>query len=496
MTLIPVILSGGIGSRLWPMSRALRPKHTLSFLGAEESLFQQTLLRLSTLSESSGFSIASPIVVCHEEHRFLMAQQLQMLAKEHAYLLKTKLILEPEGKNTAPAIALAAMEVLRELSLSRDFVSNKTSSNVDSECLLLVLPSDHLMTNMSCFAQSLVKGVALAQAGGITAFGVTPTCPETGFGYLQMGKDHQVTRFVEKPDVETAQSFLDSGAYFWNAGIYLMSPDVYLDALKTHRPVMYQHIEQAFSGRQADHDFIRIDANAFHQCNAESIDHAVMEQTALAKVVPYKGNWHDLGSWDAVSGLSNKDAQGNTLLGDVITLETKDCYVQGEHRLITTLGVQDLMIIDTADALLVMHKDSAQSVKTLVQQLQTENRPEVRLHQQVHRPWGSYQWMAQGRGYQVKRLIVAPYAKLSLQRHQHRAEHWVVVRGTAQVTLGDAQFTLTKDQSTFIPIGKIHALENHHEEPLEVIEVQSGDYLGEEDIERFEDRYGRVGGNL
>ena len=465
MTIIPVILSGGVGSRLWPLSREHFPKQCLPLTDAQYSLLQQTANRTCALD------VSAPIVVCNEDHRFLIAQQLQEIGVTGA-----SIVLEPKGRNTAPAIALAALEAEHK--------------NLE-DALLLVLPADHVIRDVAAFEKAIQQAAELAALDALVTFGVQPTRPETGYGYIRAGDDFTVAEFVEKPNLATAQSYLDSGDFLWNSGMFLFKAKTYLSELACHRADISEAVTQAYQGRTEDMDFVRIDPEAFAACPEDSIDYAVMEPTKNAKVVPYAGDWSDIGAWDALYDYADKDAEQNVLLGDVMTENTNNCLVRAESRLVAAVGVNNLVIVETADAVLVMDKNNAQDVKKIVKRLTAEERDEHRFHTTAHRPWGSYQTVDLGDRHQVKRIMVKPGEKLSVQMHHHRAEHWVVVSGTAKVQNGDKEILLTENESTYIPVGVVHALENPGKIPLELVEVQSGSYLGEDDIVRFSDRYGR-----
>ncbi|MEP0071335.1 MAG: mannose-1-phosphate guanylyltransferase/mannose-6-phosphate isomerase [Marinomonas sp.] len=465
MKVVPVILSGGVGSRLWPLSREFFAKQCLPLIDREYSLLQQTLLRVLS------FHVSAPIVVCNEDHRFLIAQQLQEIGVKDA-----SIVLEPKGRNTAPAIALAALEA-------------KYKEQEDT--LLLVLPADHVIRDVAAFEKAIVKATELAKDKALVTFGIQPTRPETGYGYIRGGENYAVAEFVEKPDLDTAQQYLASGDYLWNSGMFLFSAQVYLDELSSHRQDIFKAVSLAYDQRSEDMDFVRVDAEAFSNCPEDSIDYAVMEPTQNAKVVPYAGDWSDIGAWDALYDYADKDQDQNVLLGDVMAEGSSNCLVRSESRLVAAVGVQDLVIVETADAVLVMDKNQAQDVKKIVKRIQTEGREEHMFHTTVHRPWGSYETVDLGDRHQVKRIMVKPGEKLSVQMHHHRAEHWVVVSGTAKVQNGDNEILLTENESTYIPVGVVHALENPGKIPLQLVEVQSGSYLGEDDIVRFSDRYGR-----
>ncbi|WP_239544399.1 mannose-1-phosphate guanylyltransferase/mannose-6-phosphate isomerase [Marinomonas foliarum] len=465
MKIVPVILSGGVGSRLWPLSREYFAKQCLPLVDKEYSLLQQTVLRTLSLE------VADPVVVCNEDHRFLVAQQLQSIGVK-----KSTILLESKGRNTAPAITLAAFEVLRDQS---------------DDTLMLVLPADHVIRDLAAFEACIKQAVDLAKEGALVTFGVEPTRPETGYGYIRAGERFSVMEFVEKPNLEKAQFYLDSGEYLWNSGMFLFRAKAFLDELVAHRDDIFQAVSLAYQQRSEDLDFVRIDADLFAQCPAESIDFAVMEPTKKAKVVPYVGDWSDIGAWDALYDYADKDADNNVLLGDVMAEGSVNCLIRSESRLIAAVGVQDLVIVETADAVLVIDKNNAQNVKQVVKRIKAEGREEHMYHTTVHRPWGTYQIVDAGERHKVKRIIVKPGEKLSVQMHHHRAEHWVVVSGTAKVQIGDREISLTENESTYIPVGVVHALENPGTVPLELIEVQSGSYLGEDDIVRFSDYYGR-----
>ena len=470
LTLFTIILAGGQGTRLWPLSRMRHAKQFLDVTQSGLSLLQQTLLRLQPINT------LAPLLICNEEHRFIAAEQLRQLN-----LTQSKIILEPVGRNTAPAIALAALHA--------------TAQGHDP--LLLVLAADHLIQDPLTFQHTVLSACPLAEAGHLVTFGIVPTHAETGYGYIQKGDalgevGFTVSRFVEKPDAQTAAAYVESGEYCWNSGMFLFRASRYLDELNASRPDILEACQAAMLDTAADLDFIRVDAQAFAACPEDSIDYAVMETTQQAAMVPLDAGWSDIGSWSALWEVSEKDAQGNHLTGDVLTLNTRNTLIKGEKRLIATVGVEDLVIIDTQDALLVAHKDQVQDVKKIVEQLKAQGRTEHLNHREVYRPWGVYDSIDNGERYQVKRISVKPGAKLSVQMHHHRAEHWIVVSGTAKVTNGDKTYLVTENESTYIPIGQVHALENPGVIPLELIEVQSGSYLGEDDIVRFEDRYGRA----
>ncbi|MCO6055380.1 mannose-1-phosphate guanylyltransferase/mannose-6-phosphate isomerase [Pseudomonas sp. MOB-449] len=469
MMLLPVIMAGGSGSRLWPLSRQLNPKQFLA-LADNVTMLQATIARLD------GVVHGVPCLICNEQHRFLAAEQLRQMGLEAAQIL-----LEPEGRNTAPAIALAAL--------------NATAQGDDP--ILLVLAADHLISDVPAFHESIQVALPLAEAGKLVTFGIVPTHPETGYGYVQRGAnldEHSfaVARFVEKPDFEAANAYVDSGEYFWNSGMFMFRATRYLDELKHFDPDMFEACREALVKGERDMHFIRVDREAFVACPQDSIDYAVMEKTESAAMVALNAGWSDIGSWSALWDVSGKDEDGNVLRGDVLSVSTQSSLVYAENRLVATVGVDNLVIVETKDAVLVAHKDAVQDVKKIVEQIKAQGRNEHFNHREVYRPWGVYDSIDNGERYQVKRITVRPGAKLSVQMHHHRAEHWIVVSGTAKVTNGDKTYLVTENQSTFIPIGQVHALENPGKIPLELIEVQSGSYLGEDDIVRFEDLYGRA----
>jgi mannose-1-phosphate guanylyltransferase/mannose-6-phosphate isomerase len=468
--LVPVILSGGSGTRLWPLSRELYPKQLLPLVG-EHTMLQDTVLRLA------GLAMAAPIVVCNEAHRFLVAEQLRLIKCP-----AQAIILEPVGRNTAPAIALAA---------------HAARAAAGEGALLLVLPADHVIRDAAAFRAAVQVAATAAGAGKLATFGVVPVAAETGYGYIRrgaaQGQAFRIGQFVEKPDAERARQFLASGEYYWNSGMFLFSAVRYLAELERLAPDIAAACEQAMHGATRDLDFTRVGASAFTACRSESIDYAVMEKTADAVVVPLDAGWSDVGSWSSLQAACQADAAGNVLQGDVLAEDTSGCYVHAGSRLVATVGLRDHVVVETKDAVLVAPRDRAQDVKALVNRLKGQGRGEHLLHREVFRPWGSYDSLDNGERFQVKRLTVRPGAVLSLQLHHHRAEHWVVVSGTARITRGEEVFLLEEDQSTYIPIGVRHRVENPGKIPLHIIEVQSGGYLGEDDIVRFEDQYGRQG---
>lgn len=469
--IIPVILSGGSGTRLWPSSRSLYPKQLLA-LASKHSMLQETVLRLS------GFTgISDPIVVCNQEHRFIIAEQLQQIGVTNA-----RLILEPEGKNTAPAAYIASLYVQREYG---------------KEATLLVLPADHLIRNIETFQQAVHSAVAISQQDYLVTFGVQPSHPETGYGYIRCGEAlsedaYRVDRFVEKPDLDTAKNYLAENKYLWNSGMFVFSAREFQKEMQHYAPAITSACQLAFERAKTDLDFVRLDPEAFAQSPSDSIDYAVMEKTKKAVVVPLKADWSDLGSWSSLWESMPKDAHDNVLTGDVLTHNVSNSYIRAEHKLVAAVGITDHVIIETDDAILVADKNSTQDVKEIVKKLQAQKRLEHHSHSVVYRPWGSYQSIDAGENFQVKHICVKPGAKLSLQMHHYRAEHWIVVKGIATVTRGEEVFTLHENQSTYISIGQKHRLENATSLPLEIIEVQSGSYLGEDDIVRFEDVYQRA----
>jgi mannose-1-phosphate guanylyltransferase/mannose-6-phosphate isomerase len=467
--LIPVVLSGGSGTRLWPLSRELYPKQLLPLVG-ERTMLQETLLRLG------GLHAAPAIVVCNDAHRFLVAEQLRQLDAQ-----PQAIILEPVGRNTAPAIALAALRA-------------------PPDALLLVLPADHVIRDVPAFQAAVRVAMPAAQAGKLVTFGIVPAAPETGYGYIRQAAacgdgTFAIERFIEKPDAARAASFLQEGGYYWNSGMFLFGAGRYLEELGRHAPDIAQAARAALSGAKPDLDFVRVDKAAFEGCRADSIDYAVMEKTGDAVVVPLAAGWSDVGSWSALHEALPADAAGNVTRGDVIAEDSSGCYFYAESRLVSAVGLKDHVVVETKDAVLVAPRNRVQDVKKLVARLKAAGRNEHSLHREVYRPWGSYDSIDNGHRYQVKRLTIKPGAQLSLQLHHHRAEHWIVVSGTALITLGEKQFMLQENQSTYIPIGEKHRIENPGKVPLHIIEVQSGGYLGEDDIVRFEDRYGREGTN-
>jgi mannose-1-phosphate guanylyltransferase/mannose-6-phosphate isomerase len=464
---VPVLLSGGSGTRLWPLSREAYPKQFLPLFG-DLSLLQRTWQRLE------GLPCAAPLLVANEEHRFMVAEQMQRVGAT-----PSALILEPIGRNTAPAIAVAALQAMSE----------------GSDPVLLVLPSDHLIADEAGFRSAVLAALPAAEAGALVTFGIVPAGPETGYGYIKAlpGQGlRSVERFVEKPDLATAEAYVASGEYFWNSGMFAFRASRYLEELGRSRPDILEHARAALAKARRDVDFLRLDKDAFAACPSDSIDYAVMEKTSAAKVLPIDVGWSDVGSWSALWSMVEQDDAGNAHRGDVIAEDCRNTLVFAEGRLVALLGLDDIVVVDTDDAVLVAHRDRVQEVKAIVSRLKRDNRSQANLHRKVHRPWGSYDGVDRGERFQVKRIMVKPGATLSLQMHHKRAEHWIVVRGTARVTRGEDVFDLVENQSTYIPIGCKHRLQNPGTEPLEIIEVQSGSYLGEDDIVRFEDAYGRT----
>lgn len=472
--MIPVVLCGGVGARLWPLSRCVLPKQLLALAHDDWSMLQQTVLRTRSIAD-----IVSPVIVCHEEHRFMVGEQLQQVAISDATIL-----LEPQGRNTAPAIALAAFTALSD------------SKYQDDPCLL-VMPADHIISDSPAFLNALAVARLQAEADRLVTFGVVPNSPQTGYGYIKVGRDlsegvFAVDEFKEKPTLEAAEHYLLSGDYYWNGGIFVFKASVFLAELKKFAPQIYLACQKAVSGSKRDLDFLRIDSECFHASPSDSIDYAVLEKTDKAVVVPLDAGWSDVGSWSALWDVSDKDQNGNAIFGDVLIHNTRNSHIYSESKLIAAVGVKDVVVVETDDAVLVASMNQSQQVKKIVEQLQAQGRSQVNHHRKVYRPWGWYDSIDKGDGFQVKRILVIPGARLSVQLHHRRAEHWIVVKGVAEVLLGDKTFMLQANESTYVPIGVIHALGNPSEdEPLEIIEVRSGSYLGEDDIVRLEDQYGR-----
>lgn len=466
--ILPVILAGGSGSRLWPLSRDLLPKQFLPLHGGG-TMLQSTVQRLSALAT------LPPLVICNEQHRFIAAEQLRQINQ-----LQHNIMLEPAGRNTAPAIALAALFALQQ----------------GNDAILLVLAADHVISDTPAFTRAVEQATALAASGKLVTFGIVPTSAETGYGYIKRGAAvspaYTVAQFVEKPDLKTAEHYLHSGDYYWNSGMFMFTASRYLQELQQFRPDMYAACEQAMSETNPDLDFIRVNTAAFLACKAESVDYAVMEQTAAALVLPLDAGWSDIGAWSSLWNISSKDAAGNVHKGDVLSNNSSNNLVIAESALVATVGLNNAVVVQTQDAVLVAAKDQVQDVKAIVAKLQAANRPEHKIHREVYRPWGRYELLASHDGFQVKRITVNPGAGISTQYHQFRAEHWVVVSGIASVTLADVSSELLQNQSLYIPAGVVHSLENRQHTPLQLIEVQTGNYLGEDDIVRLADRYGRV----
>ena len=465
--LVPVILSGGSGTRLWPLSREAHPKQFLPLVN-QHSLLQDTWLRLRGLPGADA-----PLVVANEEHRFLVAEQLQQ-----AGVKPSALILEPVGRNTAPAIAVAALQAMAG----------------GKDPVLLVLPSDHVIRDEAKFRAAVMLAMPAAEAGRLVTFGIVPSAPEIGYGYIKAAPGEgvrAVARFVEKPDLATAEQYVASGEYFWNSGMFAFRASRYLEELGKTQPAMVASARDALAKARIDADFLRLDKDAFSACPSDSIDYAVMEKTDAASVLPIDVGWNDVGSWSALWEVSEQDADGNAHRGDVLSIDSRNTLVMGERRMVAVLGLDDIIVVDTDDALLIAKRDNVQQVKDIVNQLKAAKRPQATWHRKVYRPWGNYDSIDNGERFQVKRIVVKPGAALSLQMHHHRAEHWIVVTGTARVTCDDKVFMLSENQSTYIPLGSKHRLENPGVVPVELIEVQSGSYLGEDDIVRFEDVYGR-----
>ena len=470
--ILPVLISGGNGSRLWPLSREQYPKQFLA-LDSSSSMLQLTLARLK------GLSVLPPLLVCNESHRFIIAEQLRQSQSDNSGI-----ILEPVGRDTAPAIALAALHALEQ----------------GEDPLLLVLATDHIIQDTAAFHAAVTKAEAVAQSGAMLTFGIVPSIAETAYGYIQKGSAlddsnsaiFQVSSFVEKPNKETAEAYLSSGDYLWNSGMFMFKASRYLEELENFSPLIYQACKKASHNTQKDMDFMRINAQSFEDCPSCSIDYAVMENTQSAVVVSLDAGWNDVGSWSSLWEVSAKNNQGNTCMGDVISVDSHNCYIHGQDRLVATLGLQDLVVVDTPDALLVADKNQVQKVKEIISELKSLGRKEHILHREVSRPWGQYDLIGKGERYQVKRITVHPGESLSLQKHHHRAEHWIVVSGTALVVRGQEQFLVSENESTYIPVGEVHSLENPGKIDLQLIEVQSGSYLGEDDIVRIDDKYGRL----
>lgn len=468
--LVPVILAGGVGSRLWPLSRQAYPKQFIPLLNGK-SLFVQSLERVANLAQCEA-----PIVIGNEQHRFILREQCKQSCWSDI-----DIILEPSFKGTAAAVALAAMQSL---------------AKYDEDVLLLVLSSDHVIDNQMGFNQSVEQAVLAAQKGKVVTFGVKPTRPETGYGYICKGKalaeGFEIASFVEKPNLNKAQQYVKDNHYLWNSGMFLFSASTFLQELLLHDAALYQAIKSAFRSSTVDGQYIRPNKEAFEQVIPDSIDYAVMEKTSNGAVVSLQSAWSDVGSWDALMALYEKNQDGNVCVGDVVAQNTRNCLIQSTSRLVTAVGVSNLIIVETSDSVLILDRNDAQNIKTVVETLKTAKRKEVTWHRRVSRPWGAFESIDSGERFQVKHITVSIGGCLSLQRHHHRSEHWVVVKGTARVTRGDEIFLLSENQSTYIPVGTNHRLENVGKIPLEIIEVQSGAYLGEDDIIRLDDQYGRT----
>jgi mannose-1-phosphate guanylyltransferase/mannose-6-phosphate isomerase len=467
--MIPVIMAGGSGSRLWPLSRELYPKQFLPLVEAR-TMLQATVARVMEIP-----GIGSPVVVCHDEHRFLVREQLAGIEVGPGAI-----ILEPLGRNTAPAATVAALQGVVD----------------GDDPVLLLLPADHLIRDETAFRAAVRVAEPLAAAGALVTFGIVPDRPETGYGYIKKGAaagsgGFRVERFVEKPGVETAREYVDSGAYLWNSGMFMFKASRLIAEMEEHASLIMAACREAFARRQIDLDFTRLAEVPFRECPSDSLDYAVMEKTEAAVVVPLECGWSDLGSWASLQEVNGADGAGNVIRGDVLVRDVSNSYLRSESRLVTAIGISDQIIVETADAILVADRSRSQEVKEIVEQMRREKRPEVKTHRRVFRPWGSYEGLAMDSRYQVKHIVVRPGGRLSLQMHHHRAEHWVVVRGTAKVTVGEESQMVSENQSTYIPVGAKHRLENPGVIDLELIEIQTGSYLGEDDIVRFEDVYGR-----
>lgn len=467
----PIIMAGGTGSRLWPLSRELYPKQFLTVTG-EQSMLQQTVARLS------GLKHTAPVLICNEEHRFIAAEQMRIGGFAHSGI-----ILEPVGRNTAPAIALAALQAVNNAAEGEDPI-------------LLVLAADHVIQNITAFESAVQNALPFAESNQLVTFGIVPTAPQTGYGYIRLGEQSgnafTVSEFVEKPNLATAQEYLSSGNYYWNSGMFLFKASRYLEELAKFSPEILDVCKKSIAAPEQDLEFIRVNKAIFETCPDDSVDYAVMEKSKSVVVVPMDAGWSDVGSFSALWEVSAKDENQNVIKGDVIAVDSSNNYIYAENKLVSTVGVDNLVIIETKDAILVANKDQVQNVKTIVEKLKGAGRTEHKIHREVYRPWGKYDSIDFGKRDQVKRITVKPGEKLSIQKHHHRSEHWIVVSGTASVLNGDKTILVTEDESTYIPLGTIHALENPGKIPLEMIEVQTGSYLGEDDIVRFEDRYGRV----
>ena len=483
MRLLPVILCGGSGTRLWPLSREKHPKQLLMLGGEKYTMLQSTAMRIDAGALPQGWQLDKPLIVGQEECRFITAEQLRQIGMAPSLIL-----LEPVGRNTAPALTIAALSALAG----------------DDDPVLVAMPADHVMLHPERFCEALALALPLAQAGRVVSFGVQPTAPETGYGYIRFGARidatpaAEIAQFVEKPDIETARRYLSDGNYLWNSGIFMLLASTWIAQIGRFRPDILQACKAAMDAASRDQDFIRVGQQAFSACPSDSIDYAVMERLSIANealigaVMPLvDAGWSDVGAWSALWEIGDKDANDNVLSGDVLALNSHHTLVRAEHRMVACIGMDDTVVVETADAVLVAHRDQLHLVKDAVAQMKSAGRVECNAHRKVHRPWGYYDSIDSGNRFQVKRIVVSPGACLSLQMHHHRAEHWVVVTGTARVTRGEEKFLLTENQSTYIPLGTVHRLENPGVVPLEIIEVQSGAYLGEDDIVRFQDFYGR-----
>lgn len=469
MKIVPVIMAGGSGTRLWPLSRTAYPKQFLKLLG-DETMLQQTCLR------AKAFTEVSPVVICNEDHRFIASEQLRLIGE-----VNPQLILEPVGKNTAPAIALAAHQILK----------------TEEDAVMVVLSADHYIGSEALLSEDVLKAADAAVQGGMVTFGVSPTGPATGYGYIKQsekeaGGIYSIEKFVEKPGLQTAKEYLSEGGYLWNSGMFVFTAKSYLSELKDQRPDIASVCEKSMASMSEDLDFIRPDKSVFVTCPEDSIDYAVMEKTDNAKVIPLNTSWSDIGAWSSLWDISEKDSEGNVFNGDVLNVGAKNTYVHSQEKLTAVLGLKNIVVVDTKDALLIADRDCAQNIKKIVSKVKSDHAPLANTQREVYRPWGVYDSIDNGERYQVKRITVKPEARLSIQMHHHRAEHWIVVSGTAKVTIGGKTQLVSENESVYIPIGEIHCLENPGKIPLELIEVQSGSYLGEDDIVRLDDKYGRV----